>query len=190
MRLVVGLRNPGSRYAGTRHNVGADAVVRFAAAAGTTLKRAPQGIRADAATWGAGAASALLAVPRTFMNESGDAVAPLLRYYSVPPEDLLVVHDDIDLEFGTVRVHLDRGAGGHNGVRSIIRSLDTRDFWRLRMGVGRPPGRIDPADYVLDRFSKTEREALDPFVDTAGSLIEMFIVGDGEAARQRAGEIS
>lgn len=190
MRFVVGLANPGSRYAGTRHNVGADAVVRFAAAGGSTLKRAPQGIRADATTWGSGAANAMLAVPRTFMNQSGEAVAPLLRYYSVPPQELLVVHDDIDLEFGAVRVHVDRGAGGHNGVQSIIRSLDTRDFWRLRMGVGRPPGRVDPADYVLNRFSKAEREALDPFVDAAGSLIETFIVGDGEAARQRAGEIS
>lgn len=190
MRLVVGLRNPGSRYEGTRHNVGATAVMEFGAVAGSSFRRAPQGARADIATVHAGGTPVVLAIPRTFMNESGDGVSPLLRYYSVAPDDLLVAHDDIDLEFGDVRVQIDRGAGGHNGVRSIIKSLGTQEFWRLRMGVGRPPGRVDPADYVLDRFSKSERAALGDFSATAAALIETFAASGGETARQRAGEMS
>jgi len=190
MRLIVGLRNPGSRYEGTRHNVGGAAVVQFGVVAGSSLRRAPQGIRADVATVHADGAPAVLAIPRTFMNESGDGVAPLLRYYSVAPGDLLVAHDDIDLEYADARVQIDRGAGGHNGVRSIIQSLGTRDFWRLRMGVGRPPGRVDPADYVLDRFSKPERAALGDFVAAAAALCETFAAAGGETARERAGEMS
>lgn len=190
MRLIVGLRNPGSRYEGTRHNVGAAAVVEYGDGAGANFRRAPQGIRADVATVHANGAPAVLAIPRTFMNVSGDGVAPLLRYYSVSPDDLLVAHDDIDLEFSDVRVQVDRGPGGHNGVRSIIRSLGTQEFWRLRMGVGRPPGRVDPADYVLGRFAKPERAALDDFVAAAASLCETFAAAGGESARQRAGEMS
>ncbi|MEA2058298.1 MAG: aminoacyl-tRNA hydrolase [Actinomycetota bacterium] len=190
MRLVVGLWNPGSRYDGTRHNIGGDVVVGLARTDDATLRRAPQGIRADVAQLQLDGARLVLAVPRTFMNESGQAVAPLLRYYTVDPGDLLVVHDDIDLEFGKMRVQIDRGAGGHNGIRSIIQSLGSRDFWRLRIGVGRPPDRIDPADYVLGRFSRREREAVPDVAITAGSLIENFVVDGGDAARQQAGEIN
>lgn len=190
MRLVVGLWNPGSRYDGTRHNIGGDVVVGLARTDDATLRRAPQGIRADVAQLQLDGARLVLAVPRTFMNESGQAVAPLLRYYTVDPGDLLVVHDDIDLEFGKMRVQIDRGAGGHNGIRSIIQSLGSRAFWRLRIGVGRPPDRIDPADYVLGRFSRREREAVPDVAITAGSLIENFVVDGGEAARQQAGEIN
>jgi PTH1 family peptidyl-tRNA hydrolase len=190
MRLVVGLWNPGSRYDGTRHNIGGDVVVELARTEDATLRRAPQGIRADVAQLQLDGARLVLAVPRTFMNESGQAVAPLLRYYTVDPGDLLVVHDDIDLEFGKMRVQTDRGAGGHNGIRSIIQSLGTRDFWRLRIGVGRPPDRVDPADYVLGRFSRRERDAVPDVAIAAGSLIENFVVDGGEAARQQAGEIN
>jgi PTH1 family peptidyl-tRNA hydrolase len=190
MRLVVGLWNPGSRYDGTRHNIGGDVVVGLARADDTTLRRAPQGIRADVAQLRLDGARLILAVPRTFMNESGQAVAPLLRYYSVDPGDLLVVHDDIDLEFGRMRVQTDRGAGGHNGIRSIIQSLGTREFWRLRIGVGRPPDRVDPADYVLRRFSNQERGVVPDVAIAAGSLIEDFVVDGGDAARQQAGEIN
>jgi PTH1 family peptidyl-tRNA hydrolase len=190
MSLVVGLRNPGSRYDDTRHNIGGDVVVQIVRAEGGAFKRAPQGIRAEVSEQRVAGARTILAIPRTFMNESGQAVAPLLRYYSVDPGDMLVVHDDIDLEFGTMRVHTDRGAGGHNGIRSIIRSLGTREFWRLRIGVGRPPDRIDPADYVLGRFSNAERAALTDVAIAAGSLIESFVVDGGAVARQRAGEIN
>jgi PTH1 family peptidyl-tRNA hydrolase len=190
MRLVVGLWNPGSRYDGTRHNIGGDVVVGLARADDATLRRAPQGIRADVARLRLDGARLILAVPRTFMNESGQAVAPLLRYYSVDRGDLLVVHDDIDLEFGRMRVQTDRGAGGHNGIRSIIQSLGTREFWRLRIGVGRPPDRVDPADYVLGRFSNQERGVVPDVAIAAGSLIEDFVVDGGNAARQQAGEIN
>ena len=190
MRLVVGLWNPGSRYDGTRHNIGGDVIVGLARADDTTLRRAPQGIRADVAQLRLDGARLILAVPRTFMNESGQAVAPLLRYYSVDPGDVLVVHDDIDLEFGKMRVQTDRGAGGHTGIRSIIQSLGTRGFWRLRIGVGRPPDRVDPADYVLGRFSNQERGVVPDVAIAAGSLIEGFVVDGGDAARQQAGEIN
>jgi PTH1 family peptidyl-tRNA hydrolase len=190
MRLVVGLWNPGSRYDGTRHNIGGDVVVGLARTDDATLRRAPQGIRADVAQLHLDGARLVLAVPRTFMNESGQAVAPLLRYYTVDPGDLLVVHDDIDLGVGTMRVQTDRGAGGHNGIRSIIQSLGTREFWRLRIGVGRPPDRVDPADYVLGRFSNQEREVVSDVAIAAGSLIESFVVDGGEVTRQRAGEIN
>jgi PTH1 family peptidyl-tRNA hydrolase len=190
MRLVAGLWNPGSRYDSTRHNIGGDVVVGLARTDGATFRRAPQGIRADVAQRHLGGARVVLAVPRTFMNESGQAVAPLLRYYTVDSGDLLVVHDDIDLEFGKMRVQTDRGAGGHNGIRSIIQSLGTRDFWRLRIGVGRPPERVDPADYVLGRFSNRERGVVPEVTVAAGSLIEDFVVDGGDVARRRAGEIN
>lgn len=131
----------------------------------------------------------VLALPRTFMNQAGQAVAPLARYYKVAPDHLLVVHDDIDLPFGKLRAHPGRGAGGHNGVASLIRSLGTNDFWRLKIGVGRPPGRMDPADYVLRRFAAKERPEIDLTVQYAADVIEVFAADGGEAARQRAGEL-
>ena len=123
MRLVVGLRNPGSRYEGTRHNIGAEVVDRFAREHDASFKKARRPIRADVAELHVGASRAVLAVPRTFMNESGQAVAPLARYYRVLPEDLLIIHDDIDLPFAKLRAQLGRGAGGNNGVSSVIRSF-------------------------------------------------------------------
>ena len=132
----------------------------------------------------------LLAVPRTFMNESGQAVAPLMRYYDVAPADLIVVHDDIDLPFAKLRVQPDRGAGGNNGVASIIRSLGTQEFWRLKCGVGRPPGRMDPADFVLRPFAGAEREEAALMVQRAADLLEVFAAEGGDAARQRAGEMN
>jgi PTH1 family peptidyl-tRNA hydrolase len=129
-------------------------------------------------------------MPRTFMNTAGQAVAPLARYYDVAPDGILLVHDDIDLPFAKLRVQMGRGPGGHNGVDSVIRSLGTRDCWRLKIGVGRPPGRMDPADYVLRRFSKKERPEIDLTVQLGADLVEVFAAEGGEAARQRAGEVS
>ena len=188
MRLVVGLRNPGRRYRGTRHNIGADVVERFAGEHGMSFKKARRPIRADVAEFHLEAERVVLGVPRTFMNESGQAVAPLVRYYRVAPEDLLIVHDDIDLPFAKLRVQLGRGAGGHNGVASVIRSLRTPDFWRLKVGVGRPPGRMDPAAFVLERFTTVERSDMDDTVARAGGVVTAFLQGGGDVARQRAGE--
>ncbi len=187
--LVVGLGNPGSRYEGTRHTVGAEVIGILAARTGVTLKRARRFIRADVGEVRLGDASVVLALPGTFMNSAGQVVAPLARYYHVDPERLFVVHDDIDLPFGKLRSQGGRGSGGHNGVASVVRSMGTREFWRLKIGVGRPPGRQDPADYVLKRFSKKERPEMDLVVQYAADVVEAFVTEGGEAARQRAGEM-
>jgi PTH1 family peptidyl-tRNA hydrolase len=129
-------------------------------------------------------------LPTTSMNESGQAVAPLVRYYGVAPANILVVHDDIDVPFGKVKVQQSGGHAGNNGVRSVIGSLGDPDFWRLKIGVGRPPGRVDPADFVLSRFSKAERPEVDVSVYRAAEVIERFIAHGGEDARQFAGELN
>ncbi len=188
MRLVVGLRNPGSKYEGTRHNVGGDAVAALAAELDVSFRRGPRRIAADVADVHRDGRRAVLAIPRTFMNESGRAVAPLVRYYHADLDDLLVAHDDIDLPFAKLRVRRGGRSGGNNGIRSIISSLGSDEFWRLKIGVGRPPGRIDPADYVLSRFRKDERAIMDRVVEDAVAVALAFIVDGGEAARRRAGE--
>ncbi|MEN8112763.1 MAG: aminoacyl-tRNA hydrolase [Actinomycetota bacterium] len=186
--LVVGLRNPGSRYDGTRHNVGEEVVM--AVASGAKFKRARLGIRADVAEVRFADDRAVLALPRTFMNECGQAIAPLTRYERVAGDRLLLIHDDIDLSLGKLRVQFGGGAGGHNGIRSAAQSLDTNEFWRLKIGVGRPPDRIDPADYVLGRFAKVERSAVDDAVIRAVRVVEVFTVDGGDTARQTAGELN
>jgi PTH1 family peptidyl-tRNA hydrolase len=187
-RLVVGLRNPGSRYDGTRHNVGAEVVI--AAVPEATFKRARLGIRADIAEIRLGEIRTVLALPRTFMNECGQAVAPLVRYERVDGDRMLIVHDDIDLPFGRLKVQLGGGAGGHNGIRSLVGSLDTKEFWRLKVGVVRPPYRVDPADFVLGRFAKVERAAIDDTIARGVSVLDTFARDGGDAARQFAGELN
>ncbi len=157
---------------------------------GGSFKKAPRFISAEVADLHISGTRVVLALPRTFMNESGQAVAPLVRYFSPPPDRLLIVHDDIDLPFAKLRVQEGRSAGGNNGVRSIIRSLGTQDFWRLKCGVGRPPGRQDPADFVLRPFTKKEREDIDVTVQLAADVVETFIAEGGDAARQMAGELN
>lgn len=129
----------------------------------------------------------MLAIPTTFMNEAGQAVAPLLRYFRAEPPQLLVVHDDIDLPFAKMRLQYDRGSGGNNGARSIIRALGSQEFWRLKCGVGRPPGRMDPADFVLRRFTRKEQPEIDLMVQLAADVVERFVVDGGEAAQQLTG---
>lgn len=187
MRLVVGLENPGAEYEGTRHNVGGEVVTSAASTFDASFKRARLGIRAVVASVRVDDNPGALAVPATFMNEAGQAVAPLVRYFGVEGGDLLVVHDDIDLPFGRTRVQYGRGAGGNNGVRSVIGSLGTQDFWRLKIGVGRPPGRKDPAVFVLQRFTKIERPEIDVIVVRSGDVVAEFIRDGGEAARALAG---
>ncbi|MEE8456426.1 MAG: aminoacyl-tRNA hydrolase [Acidimicrobiia bacterium] len=190
VRLVVGLRNPGPDYAETRHNIGADAVLRFVADASATLKRAPQGIRAESTDMNIDGHRAVVALPTTFMNESGQAVQPLVRYYGIALSEMLVVHDDIDVPFGKLKMQWARGHGGNNGVRSVATVVKSPDFWRLKIGVGRPPGRMDPADFVLNRFKKVERSDIDVSVYRAVEVIERFIVQGGEETRQFTGELN
>jgi PTH1 family peptidyl-tRNA hydrolase len=133
---------------------------------------------------------AVYAVPTTFMNESGQSVAPLVRYFGIDLGRLLVIHDDIDVPFAKLKMQWSRGHGGNNGVRSTIGSLATNEFWRLKVGVGRPPGRMDPADYVLKRFAPSERDDVDVAVYRAADVVDVFITRGGEDARQFAGELN
>jgi len=172
--LAVGLGNPGPEYEGTRHNVGADAVSRLARRHGERL-RPERGSRAAVASVRLGGHPLVLAVPQTYMNDSGLAVAALVRRRHLaddgPLDRLVVVHDELDLPTGTVRVKLGGGTAGHNGLRSIGSHLHRLDFVRVRIGIGRPPGRMAGADYVLRRPSRLEREELDVAIETAGDAV-------------------
>lgn len=188
--LIVGLRNPGSKYEGSRHNIGGDVVSALAERLGGGFRKAPRFMRADVAEVGVGPDRLRLAVPRTFMNESGAAVGPLVRYYDVDLDRLLIVHDDIDLPFAKLRMQEGRSAGGNNGIKSIISHLGTNGFWRLKVGVGRPPGRQDPAAFVLKPFAAAERDEMALTSQLAADVIEIFAREGGDVARQRAGELN
>ena len=183
--VVVGLRNPGDRYAGTRHNVGAEVVECLAHRLDADIGRGPKGIAARVGTARVGDRQVRLVLPTTFMNESGPPTQAIAAYFGAGPDDLLVCHDDIDLDFARLRIAHDRGAGGHNGIRSIAGSLGTEAFWRLKLGVGRPPGRMDPAAFVLARFSADERGEVDLLVEDAADVVEAWLASP-ERARELA----
>jgi PTH1 family peptidyl-tRNA hydrolase len=182
--LVVGLGNPGPDYAATRHNVGFRVVELLAARAGGG-KFAKHRSNADVLEGRLAGRRAVLAKPRSYMNVSGGPVAGLLKYFSVEPADLVVVHDDLDLGFGVIRLKRGGGEGGHNGLRSISQSLGTKDYLRVRFGIGRPPGRQDPADFVLKRFSGAEAKELDLAVDLAADAAEALLADGLEPAQNR-----
>ncbi len=152
--MVVGLGNPGPRYARNRHNIGFQCVDLLAQRAHLTFDRVQ--FRAVMAMGQFADTHVLLAKPQTFMNLSGQAVVPLLRYYKVELSDMLVLYDELDLPLGRLRLRAEGGAGGHNGMKSIIAQLGSQVFPRLRIGIGRPPGRMEPADYVLQDFSSDQ----------------------------------
>lgn len=182
--LVVGLGNPGPDYAETRHNVGLRVVELLAArASGGRFSR--HKTNADVLEARLAGRRVVLAKPRTYMNVSGGPVAGLLRYFSVPAAELVVVHDDLDLGFGVIRLKRGGGEGGHNGLRSITASIGTRDYLRARFGIGRPPGRQDPADFVLKRFSAAERKDVEFAVDLAADAIEALLHEGLEPAQNR-----
>jgi PTH1 family peptidyl-tRNA hydrolase len=172
---VVGLGNPGSEYAETRHNVGFGVVELLAARAGAGRFSVHKRSNSDVAEGRLAGRKIVLARPRTYMNVSGGPVAGLVKYFSVPPEEIVVVHDDLDLGFGVIRLKRGGGEGGHNGLRSISRSLGTKDYYRVRFGIGRPPGRQDPADFVLKRFSSVERKELEFALDLAADATEALL---------------
>lgn len=182
--LVVGLGNPGPTYAKTRHNVGHMAVDELAARVGGGWKSAKQA-KADVVETRISGVRAVLARPRSFMNDSGGPVTGLLRFFKVEPAGLVVIHDELDIGFGTLRVKFGGGDNGHNGLRSIRRSLDTGDYFRVRFGVGRPPGRQDPADYVLNEFSPAERKDLPFAVDRTADAVESLLTDGLEATQSR-----
>jgi PTH1 family peptidyl-tRNA hydrolase len=179
--LVVGLGNPGPRYAANRHNVGFLVVDELAARVGGKFKAHKGG--AEVLECRLAGRRVALAKPRSFMNLSGGPVVATARFYKVDPANLIVVHDELDLPFATVRLKLGGGENGHNGLRSISQSLGTRDYLRVRFGIGRPPGRMDPADFVLRDFSSTERKELALHVDTCADAVEA-LVGKGLEAAQ------
>lgn len=184
--IVVGLGNPGPRYAGNRHNVGAMVLAELAERTSSRLKAHKARAAAAQARLGALPGTAVvLAVPSCYMNESGGPVSALLKFYSATPDQLVVVHDELDIEAGTVRLKKGGGEGGHNGLRSVSTSLGTRDYLRVRVGIGRPPGRMDPADFVLRDFSTTERKDLPFLLGDAADAAEMVVAQGLLATQQR-----
>jgi PTH1 family peptidyl-tRNA hydrolase len=173
MKLLAGLGNPGDRYAETRHNIGFAVVQRVAVAAGIALKRKGyQGLYGVGRV--AGTETTLL-LPQTFMNLSGASVGPACKSLGIAPGDLIVVHDEVDLSFGTLRIKVGGGHGGHNGLRSIIEVLGSGDFVRVRIGVGRPPLGGDVAGYVLNPFGSTERASLDAVVTNSAAAVATLL---------------
>jgi peptidyl-tRNA hydrolase, PTH1 family len=181
--LVVGLGNPGSTYAGNRHNAGALVLDVLADRVRGRFKS--HRARADVVEARLADHRLVLAKPRSYMNESGGPVVALRDFFKLPVERIVAVHDELDLDFGTLRLKLGGGDNGHNGLKSLRRSLGSGEFHRMRVGIGRPPGRQDPADWVLRDFSPAERKELPLHVERAADAIEMLIT-DGLAAAQNS----
>jgi PTH1 family peptidyl-tRNA hydrolase len=182
--LIVGLGNPGPRYELTRHNVGQLVVDELAARRGEAFKTHKANARV-AETWlRPGADKLVLAKPNSYMNVSGGAVAGLATFYGVEPGHVVVVHDELDIPFDTIKLKAGGGHGGHNGVRDVAKALGTPEFARVRVGIGRPSGRQDPADWVLDPFGSVERKALPILISDAADAIEQ-IVDEGLLAAQQ-----
>ncbi len=182
--LVVGLGNPGAQYASTRHNVGFMVADRLAGRLGSTFK-AHKRSGAEIVTGRLGGRAVVLAKPRSYMNESGRQVAPLAQFYSVSPADVVVIHDDLDLDFGRIRLKLGGGEGGHNGLRSVALTLGSKEFQRVRIGIGRPPGRKDPAAFVLEKFTAAEAADVPTICEQAADATELLIELGLEPAQNR-----
>ena len=172
--LVVGLGNPGPQYAKTRHNLGFMVADLLAGRIGAQFKVHKRS-GAEVVTGRLGHRPVVLAKPRTYMNESGRQVGPLANFYSVDPADVIVIHDELDIDFGRIRLKLGGGEGGHNGLRSIANALGTKNFQRVRIGVGRPPGRKEPAAFVLETFSSNERPEIPTICEQAADATEILI---------------
>ena len=171
-KLIVGLGNPGKEYSKNRHNIGFMAVDVLASRFGIEVKR-----KKHKAVYGKGTIGenqVILAKPKTFMNKSGEAVERLKNYYGINDEDTLLIYDEIDLPFGTIRIREKGGSGGHNGMKSVIGRIG-QGFPRIRLGVGRPPGRMDPADYVLSDFKSDEWALVEEMTESAASAIELLL---------------
>ena len=184
LQLLVGLGNPGDKYVGTRHNVGFMALERLAAQAGGSFKQQSKlhGLLAEV---GVGSKRLRLLMPQTFMNDSGRSIRAALDWFDLEPAQMLVVVDDMDLPLGRLRLRLSGGAGGHNGLRSAISHLGTQDFPRLRIGIGRPPGRMDAAAYVLQDFSTFESEIMNLALDRAVDAMLTFVTEGLETAMNK-----
>ena len=178
MWLVVGLGNPGPDYAGNRHNVGHMVLAELADRANTNFKNHKANAAVAEGRTGSDGPRLILAKPNTYMNVSGGPVVALLRFFKLPVERLIVIHDELDIPFDTIKLKVGGGPGGHNGVRDLAAALGTPDFARVRVGIGRPPGRQPAADFVLRDFSADERKTLPNLLDDAADAVEL-VAKDG-----------
>jgi PTH1 family peptidyl-tRNA hydrolase len=183
-RLVVGLGNPGEKYAQTRHNIGARVAERLAERLGARLRKV-RFIPIEAAEATLGGERVYVARPQTFMNVSGPPVASFAKRRKVDVEHVIVCHDEIDLAFGALKVKRGGSTAGHNGLKSLQQAFRSPDFYRVRLGVGRPPGRKDAADHVLDRFTKAEREEVELLIEAGADVVETLIREGLTAAQDR-----
>jgi len=183
--LVVGLGNPGAQYAATRHNVGQLVADELASRIGATFKSHKTPSRVAEGFLGPGGPKLVIAKPNSYMNTSGGPVSALVKYYSLPLDRVIIVHDELDIPFDTVRLKQGGGHGGHNGVRDVSKALDGGEFTRVRVGIGRPPGRQDSADFVLKEFSGTERQSVPNLVSDAADAVEAIVEHGLVAAQQR-----
>jgi peptidyl-tRNA hydrolase, PTH1 family len=171
--LIAGLGNPGAEYAGNRHNAGFMVADVLAARMGARFRRDASG--AAVATGRLAGLPVTLGKPRSYMNLAGRPVAAVRSFYKIPPDRVIIVHDELDIPFGAIRLKLGGGDNGHNGLRSVTASLGTRDYYRVRVGIGRPPGRMDPAAFVLRDFSAAERNELPGLIDRGGDAVEALL---------------
>lgn len=187
--IVVGLGNPGDRYAGNRHNIGAMVVAELANRYAAPLRAHKSRCAAAQVRLGMPARvpgpAAVIAVPTSYMNESGGPAKALMGFFGAGPDRLVVIHDELDIDPGQIRLKTGGGEGGHNGLRSLSRALGTRDYARVRVGIGRPPGRMDPADFVLRDFSAAARTDLPFVLADAADAVELFVQEGLLAAQQR-----
>ena len=184
--LVVGLGNPGREYAANRHNVGFMVAELLASRTGGKFGRPKRAVAEVAeGRLGFGGPKLVLVKPLTFMNLSGAPVVALSQFFKVPVENVIAVHDELDVPFGQVRAKRGGGEGGHNGLRSMSKSLATKEYARVRFGIGRPPGRQEPADYVLSDFAGAERKELEFLVDRAADVVEAVVLEGVEWAQNK-----
>ena len=182
--LVIGLGNPGPEYAETRHNVGQMVIDELASRGSSTLSVSKR-TRTRTTTARLAGQAVVLGVPMSYMNVSGGPTSSLAKYHSVAPEDVIVVHDELDIPFGSVKIKRGGGSGGHNGLKDVTKALGTPDYIRVRVGIGRPPGRMDAAAFVLKPFSTVERKDLPFLVDDAADAVEAILASGLEAAQMR-----
>lgn len=182
--LIAGLGNPGAEYAHNRHNVGQMVLDELASRIGSGFKSHKSRAQVLEGRLGIGGPRVVLAKPLSYMNVSGGPVSALAKFYDIDPGHVIAVHDEIDIPFNTVKLKLGGGEGGHNGLRDISKALATKDYLRVRVGVGRPPGRMDTADFVLKDFSGPEKKELPFLIDTAADAVEA-LVRDGLLTAQQ-----
>lgn len=184
--LIAGLGNPGARYQHTRHNIGQMVLDELLDRMGASYQRTKVGAKAVGARLGQGGPKAVFAISEGYMNTSGEPFRKVMDYFSVPPEQLLVVHDELDIDFGRLKLKRGGSEGGHNGLKSITQHLGgDRNYIRVRLGIGRPPGQMSSADYVLQKFSAAEQKELQEFISRAADAVESVLLEDLTTAQNR-----